>query len=679
MESLMIAGIAGLAGYYLQDKSSRRTDSYTDTEIQSMPETEKPNSINMYSGNKVDAANDDLLQRSLINYKNAETPSSSGVLPPIYNSYSAIGNERLLQNNLPEQKLSDVNDINRRADVFETKQPILGDRPMFKLSQLGTPSDDSFANFGSGLSIGQEVSLLSGQTIQREHSNMVPFFGSNVKQNVEHFTNESKLDNYTGLKSTFVHKQAPLPRFEQMPESIFGAPLLTDHIDTSRFVPSAFRQNEKPFYEQKISAPIAGTLENPLNSVKQPTIDSLRTVNKQQVTYEGRTKAGQMGSVRAATSNVMKNRPDTHFQLGTERMFKSTGAFIATQQPDNYQNLQQTSRQNQNIEYFGSAKHTESLAAGPRLKGLDNTNQLDFASLVQVPKRNQLHTDTQRNIGSTTSGVNDYGKNSIQLSEPERATTHTSHTLNINKSASGHQVTLQDEVKGTLKETLLGKLDNTGNIRTNTVNRDKNYGVTDYTVKPTQKETLVHNRYKGQANKKDGMGYTVVKPHAKTTHKELTSDVYYSGHANDNNKNGMVYSTFANPEKVRNAVHVENYKGTGSYHTSASQNRQQYANAEITAKKEVLLQGQRPSGRKSTLGSISNNTLGETKLTANMLLKEKTKTRHENIHTQNVIPSKSSLGQQQQPHNRFSEIENSRININDVSAQLRNNPFYNLK
>lgn len=665
METLLLVGLTGLAGYYL--KTDRKKEEGSIDSI--MAENQKPNSLNIYNSDKVNASNDELLKLSLNNYKDAQNPSLTGVLPPIYNSYSSVGNDFKIP--ISEPHLSEVNDINRRKNVMETTPPILSERPMFKLSQMGSLTDDAFSNFGGGNS---EVSLLTGQPIQRDHSNMVPFFGSNLKQNVENFTNEAKLDNFTGNKSTFIHKTEQAPRFEKFSQDIYGTPLLTDHVDTSRYIPSAYRQNEKPFDDIKVAAPISGTLNNPLNNVKEPTIDSLRIATNKQVSYAGRMKAGQLGSVRGVSVEVMKNRPDTHFELGHDRLFTSTGAVIGKKSTDNYQNMQETSRQNQNLEYYGNSyKDKES---SQRLK-YDNTNEFDFSSLVQEPKRNQLESDTMRNMGSNGFSVNDYGKNSYNFTEMERETTNSGNqALNINMSNSGHQIGLQDELYSTMKETLIEKQDNTGNIST-LKKYDSN--ITDYTFKTTQKETLINNKYKGQASKKDGMGYTVVNPEAKTTNKEINCNNSYSGHANDTNKNSMVYSTFENPEKVRNAVHIENYKGVGGYHTSASENRQQFENAEITAKKENLLKGQRPGGRKSTLGSISNNTLGKTKLTPNMLFKERANTRKENIHTQSIIPSKNSLGIQDQVFNNFSEVENNRLNVADISKQLSTNPYYNLR
>lgn len=688
METIALVGLITAVGYYFQDKTPRaqenvRNLTQNDPEITKMSELEKPNSLNIYNSDKVSASNNEVLQRSLQNYKDAEKPAFSGILPPIYNSYSSIGNDTILNVKFKEsssENLAKIDDDNRRNDMFKIQTRKLQDRPMFNPSTL-TQSDDQqvFSNFGKGPLTNESVSLLTGKPIQRDHSNMVPFFGSNIKQNIETFTNVSTLDNFTGNTSTFIHKQEVAPQFEVVKQDITGTPLLTDNIDKSRFIASAFRQGEKPFYEERISAPIAGTTTNPLSKNFNPSIDQLRVANKQQVSYEGRTTAGQMGSVRAATTPVVKNRPETHYTLGSERLFTSTGAVIANRSKDNYENLTLTSRQDQNIEYYGGKVAKESLASGPRLKNVDNTDKLDFSSVFQAPKRNQLRSDTERNIGSQIPSVNDYGKKSYNLPELERDTTKEYQALNVNQSNSGQRIALQDQAKSTIKETLLEKRDNSGNIR-RFINKNDNTGMTDYSLKTTNKESLINTNYKGQANKKDQVGYNVAKYRAKTTNKEMTSNNSYSGGANSSNKNNMVRSTFENPEKVRNAVHVQNYRGTGKRHTSNAENRTQYHNAEITEKKETLLKGARPSGRKSTLGSISGGTgsVGEIKSTPNMLLKEKSKDRVENINFLNVIPSKEVIGSQQAIYHKYSEVENTRIDAGLAKNQLNQNPFYNL-
>jgi hypothetical protein len=656
METIALVGLVTAAGYFLQDKTARvqenvRNLNEKDPEITKMSELEKPNSLNIYSSDKVSSANNEVLERSLQNYKNAENPSITGILPPIFNSYGSIGNDSILNVSLPDKSSIDrarVDDNNRRTDIFNVQSRQISDRPMFTTVGVSALDDQQvYSNFGMDKLSEQNINLLTGKPIEREHANMVPFFGSNIKQNIETFTNVSTLDHFTGNTSTFFHKQEVMPRFDVIKQDITGTPAITENVDKSRFIPSAFRQGEKPFYEERVAAPISGTFYNPLSNNFNPNIDKLRVANKQQISYEGRTKAGQMGSVRSTVAPVAKNRPDTHYTLGPDRFFTSTGAVIGERSDYNYENFKPTSRQEQNVEYYGGKVAVESLASGVRLQGIDNTNELDFSSLFQEPKRVQLHSDTERNIGSYIPSSNDYGKSSYNLPELERDTTKQYNLLNVNKNTAGQRISLSDEARTTGKESLVNKRTDSGNVK-GTVEKYANTGITNYDPKVTNKESLIYKNYIGNANKKDQVGYNIAKYRAKTTNKETTSD--------------------------------KSYIGPVKYHNQTVESRTKYNNAEISNTKEKLVKGARPSGRKSTLGTISSgvSSVGEIKLTPNMLLKEKPKQRTENINVQQVTPSKEKIGYPTPVFNNHSEVENNRINGTLIQNQLSKNPFYNL-
>lgn len=658
METIALVGLVTAAGYFLQDKTSRvqeniRNLNEKDPEITKMSELEKPNSLNIYSSDKVSSANNEVLERSLQNYKDAENPSITGVLPPIYNSYSSIGNDSILNRNFIDKSSIDrarVDDNNRRTDMFNVQSRQISDRPMFTATVGVSALDDQqvYSNFGMDKLYDQNINLLTGKPMEREHSNMVPFFGSNVKQNIETFTNVQTLDHFTGNTSTFFHKQEVTPRFDVVKQDITGTPAITENIDKSRFIPSAFRQGEKPFYEERIAAPISGTFYNPLSNNFNPDIDKLRVANKQQISYEGRTKAGQMGSVRATVAPVAKNRPETHYTLGPDRFFTSTGAVIGERSDYNYENFKPTTRQEQNVEYYGGKVAVESLASKPRLQGIDNTNELDFSSLFQEPKRVQLPADTERNVGSYIPSSNDYGKSSYNLPELERDTTKQYNLLNVNKNTAGQRISLSDEARTTNKESLVNKRTDSGHIK-GTIEKYANTGMTNYDPKVTNKESLIYKNYVGNANKKDQVGYNIAKYRAKTTNKETTSD--------------------------------KSYIGPVKYHNQTVEMRTKYNNAEISNTKETLVKGTRPNGRKSTLGTISSGvgSVGEIKLTPNMLLKEKPRERIENVNVQQVPPSKEKIGYPTPVFNNHSEVQNNRIDGALIQNQLSNNPFYNLK
>ena len=396
METLLLIGITGLAGYYFANKNDNlgneniRNISENDPLPNTMPEIEKPPSMNIYNSKITEAANNKVLELSTKNYNDSTLPSVSGVLPPLYNSYSAIGNESINKGHINEltwKQQSDINSINRYSDINTGVQPDIINRPMFNSVYDTTIQKGEYSNFNKEQNKSQQISLLTGTPLELEHTNMVPFFGSNVKQNVETFTNESKLDNFTGLSSTFIHKKEPEQRFSDylnIPEiGINGTtrtPAVFDVIDQSRFIPSSFKQNEKPFYEERVAAPISFTIDNPITNaqIDQPTINDLRVKNKPQISYEAKINAGSKLVPASETIGVVsKNRIDSSFELGPSRLFTGPAINTTPMLPENYNNILPTSRQNQNLEYFGGSKSTNSFAQTQRI-AIDNSNELSF-------------------------------------------------------------------------------------------------------------------------------------------------------------------------------------------------------------------------------------------------------------------------------------------------------------
>lgn len=312
-------------------------------------------------------------------------------------------------------------------------------------------------------------------------------------------------------------------------------------------------------------------------------------------------------------------------------------------------------------------------------------------SIAQKAKKIQFLNDTSRNISSNLSPyVYDYGKSSTTAYTNERETTSKMHTLNINQSKSGNTIAYSDNAKNTMKQTTVHLNDTTRNINPVMI-KDTNTGLTSWNPKNTQKETTVENKYKGQANKKDGMGYIVAKYDAKITNKETTLNPDYSGHATSKDKEHMVYSTYSDPIKVRYNNHMS-YVGIGNFHTKDAENRNKYMNANISTSKEQTFKNiGRPNHTNSALGKIQSNVVGTIKSTDNLLLKEQYNTHTQNIsNIYNNIPSYIHIGNntQQEFHNRNSQYDmfstnihnsNNRFNGDLINQQLQNNPFYNLK
>lgn len=594
--TLPIVGITTLIGYFFS--KSARIENNSGNRVENF---DKPNGENIYTSNKVEEVNNELLQRSLSNYKDAEKPSETGVIPHLFNTYSSVGNESIISaysNQILDEKPSDSYKTN---NILSTSEIDIEKRPMFKY--FGSESENE----------GSEISLLTGLPLQREHNNMTPFFGSNVKQNTETFANVPLLDKYTGNRDTYQPKREQGQFFQNKEENIYGAPVFTNTINTDRYIPSVFKQNEKPFNDEKVVRPIAGTIENNVLP-KFKDVNELRVSSKPKTTYKGVMIPGQQGEVRGAQSEFNKNRPDTFYEKSSDHLFRTTGEFIANKSMENFEtNFRSTSRKDYNIEYIGPGKNINTKGK-QRLQVCNSQCNYEDA-IVQPPQKTNYENDYTRNLSGNKSH-NDYGKSAIISYDTERATTgKNTHILNTTKTERGLRLAHQDTPKQTLKETTLSTNTGTGHIKTTFdqgVAQAKNIGIAGIDAKTTHKETTLNNNYKGNIHKQDGMGYLVNKYDAKTTQKEIISaKSKYSGNADSVNKNAKVYETYKNPIKVRYANHAVDYKGNANSSSKDTMSRYNFQNAEIRDIKEQSLSGERPSGPQNFQIPSGSNGFGD--------------------------------------------------------------------
>jgi hypothetical protein len=625
-----LIGLTTLMGYYFsQSGKIERTKENIREEIEGF---DKPSGDNIYSSNEVKKVNEEILERSLANYKLAEEPSKTGMLPPLFNTYSVVGNESVIEtgkvDGLSSSNLSEINNINRINNVFgKDKTQVMGidKMPMFN-SIFNKELINEKLNF-SELNVYKDeksnLNLLTGLPYEESHNNMVPFFGGNMKQKMEEFSNESLLDNRTGKKDLFKHKTELASLYDKSPENIYGAPVFTTQINTDRYIPSLYKQNERPIEPEYIPAPISGTIDNPLNpALGAKTVNELRPGNKPKETYEGRIIAGQMGEVRGIQSEVLKNRPDTYYeQASPDQLFKGPGAYVAPKLMENFStNMKPSSRQSYNMEYYGIINNGALNKTVQRINtSIDNSNELK-ESLFQEPKRQNFKNDYIRNISGNLvdKSTNDYGKSSMVQYESQRATTgDKQQILNANRSSLGLSIRPQDDIKNTLKETTIYG-NNSGYIKTsfnkNTTNTYHN-GMTDITAKTTCKEIIT-------------------------------------------NKSEFI----PNPN-----VNI------------ASASRFNYSNMEIKDDKQILISGQRPSGPQKFQIPSGKASYSDIKTTFNMKLKEQEDNREKmNVYTTQVIPDKNLIGMISKP--RFDNepedtVDNDRLDPSLVSVQLKSNPY----
>lgn len=644
--TLPLIGLTALVGFFFskEGKNSRKIETL-ENELAAF---DKPNGKNIYTSNVVDEANQEILDRSLKNYKQAEDPEMTGFIPPFYNSFrTQKGNKDILdgvdKDVLSYSDIAKLDEINRNVDVTQLNKSLakLEERPMFK----------EFSGYMQRIKsvdkqekiTEKEVSLLTGRELDRSHNNMVPFFGGAIKQNVETFSNESLLDLYSGNTSTFNHKKEQKPLFENVQENIYGTPIFTNSVDMDRYNQSVFRQNEKPFDPQRISAPKSGTFENNILPGYKD-VNELRVGNKLKETYEGRVLSGKQGEERGVLGDVEKRSPETFYESTPDHLFKGPGQFIGIKSDEDYQTgFKNTGRGDYNLEYFGIVGQNDVNKMTRRVTTIDNSEEI-LDAFAQVPKRMNYENDYIRNV-SGIKGADDYGRNAIRPVTTERTTTGEGQLLNPYNNERGVVSQIQDDIKPTLRQTGMN-YQQIGNVKTTFdmgLSKSHDVGITGVEVRDTQKQTLVNNKYIAPVNMPLGMGYTVNKYEALPT----------------------------------TPLHALDYVGIADKdvaHTS----RLNYDNAVIRDHKEQVVSGQRDGGPQIFQTSSGAASYGDVKHTDNMGLKEEEDTRDKDISkTYQVIVDKDTIGQiDKEKRGMDKNVYQSRLEP-ELLGQLLDNPYVN--
>ena len=263
-----------------------------------------------------------------------------------------------------------------------------------------------------------------------QHNNMMPYFGSRVKQNVEPVANRSVLEKFTGEFGQDIYKkkreQAPLfdPMQRDLGNDIWGNKNRNDYY-MDRMVEPRARNNERPFDQVIVgpglnmgytAAPTGGFQQFDTQDYAKPkTVDELRMGSNPKETYEGRVMPGTGTFQRGFVGDVKKHRADTYYENTPERYFTTVGAVTKeTERPEEIikdQNRQETTR-----EYAGD----------PTAAGFSKAPTME--PVVKTTDRQQLEEFGFRNVDGGDYGKGDeydYGKDNILTTENERDTTVT--------------------------------------------------------------------------------------------------------------------------------------------------------------------------------------------------------------------------------------------------------------
>lgn len=351
------------------------------------------------------------------------------------------------------------------------------------------------------------------------HNNMVPFFGSGIKQNMNENMNQTLLEKYTGEDhSTRIAKTeqvnfADIQRNAYTHENNQGYLAEYDRME----VPKSMN-NVSPTEQVRVGP---GTKRDDLvlgsGGFQQDTyrdfgiyksIDDLRVKTNPKTTYEGRVVEGQMGAKRGKVGAVARHRPPTSFEMGEDRLLKTTGARVKDKQRPCV-DVRDTNRQGCATEVRGNAY---------------SANQGDVKrSAVRVSEKPCLQSYGDRNANTAQRGVGerfDYGRTNILVYNNERDITSTkTYEGNVTSYIKSMVAPVMDALRPTNKEYLVQNAREFGQFQRTAPEKQTVHNPND-PLRTTVKETLIHDTRTG--NLKSFEQITTYDPNdvARTTVKE---------------------------------------------------------------------------------------------------------------------------------------------------------------
>jgi hypothetical protein len=497
----------------------------------------------------------------------------------------------------------------------------------------------------------QEYYSMTGEAVDSNyfsHNNMIPFFGSK-RRDIHSNANavESIMDNLNGSGSQTITKteQSPLFTPEDNVQWAFGVPNTTDFYK-SRMNVSLKMDNVKPFAEQRVGPglDLGYTTEgcygyNSGMAAREKWVDrgvdELRVLNKPKSSghllygHEGPADSyiKQMGSMGHGIQE--KNRPETTFAMGPERLLTTTGIekapMLHPTQIERYVNRPET-----NMEYSGGAGYVNTENSYIPGEYMPSTN----VQLGQVPLA------TANAGGRHYATEADYGIKSQHAYPNNRSIVKQNSYFGIVGGAITEAVApLLDILRPSRKENSVGTLRPYQNAKSE-VPQSYLFNPADRTP-TTIRETTEKSKFHLNINRnsaQQGGGYLVSEQQPIQNSRMLTSDFFYSGNSS---------------------------AAAGSQQTRAYDAEYRQRNNDLKSSTNV---GYTTGGNISILNSQinqRNNTMTDSLLQNN-------RKNVPNLPYQ--TPSIESMGKLQGSGQQFSTIQLDRNN-GDILSQLKGNPY----
>ena len=408
---------------------------------------------------------------------------------------------------------------------------------------------------------------LSGDTVQKKDikfNNMVPFFGSTVKQRTVNLNgNEQILDNHIGSGSQVIHKreQAPLFAPQENLHYAHGTPSHTDFIQ-SRMNPSSRMANTKPWEEVRVGPGLNKGFTNKgsdgFNAGMEAremwmskSVDQLRTKTNPKVTFSLGNHEGPANSTiknRGFEGRVEKNRPDTFYLNTPDRWFTTTGQEKA-QRSRAEEPLQPENRPFTTREYFGAgAANQNGASTGGRMEEnyrKSTRPELDPDGKYLGPAHNLTYQTGWDNLKQN------YGKDGHKAYANARSTTKQAREFG---GAFGWMkavvAPVMDVLRPSRKENVIGNIREQGNASgAYGVNQAAVWNPADRT-KTTIREQTSETHDIAQPFRSHEGGYATATYDLKSQQRESTSVSYTGGYGGSTygNSNGPVYNAAYNAE-----------------------------------------------------------------------------------------------------------------------------------
>jgi len=405
-----------------------------------------------------------------------------------------------------------------------------------------------------------EFFSMTGEKVGKDyfqHDNMVPFFGSKLRTvKTGANSNEGIMDSHTGAGSQSITKteQAPLFKPDENVQWAHGAPNQTDFI-RSRVNPSMKMSNVKPFEEERVAPGLglgytnegadgfnAGMMER--DQWMPKTADQLRITTNPKA--GGNSLLGHEGPANSSINNhistreqmgvMEKNRPETSFEMNSDRYMTTTGA-VKGQTLHSIPIDRYVSRPETTTSYTGAA-------------GADQ--EASYVAGEYMPSHNQQLGPTQLGVANANNRqqatASDYGIKSKKAYPNNRTSNKQDGYFGMVSGTVGAAIApLLDVLRPSRKENVIGTLRPYQNAGS-TVSNSYIFNPADRpaaTIRETTEKSKNHLNINANQN---GGAYQVSDQQVAFTTRNETGDFYYTGAvgATDGNRELKSYEAIGN-------------------------------------------------------------------------------------------------------------------------------------